>query len=64
MGLVRELGELENVQGALFEVAPERDLGAQVVRLAKDSLRGALVVPETRRGRQALQLGEPGLLGV
>jgi hypothetical protein len=41
-----DLVELDEVAGALTQVAPCRDLGAQGVGLAEDALGGARVVPE------------------
>ena len=51
--LAQQVGELEEVGGALLQRLPEGDLLAQALGLAQDALGGALVVPEagfTRAG--------------
>lgn len=63
-GLLDQGDDLDQVVRAPGKVSPRGELGAQVVRLAKDALGGALIVPEAGLGGLRVELGEPELLCV
>jgi hypothetical protein len=62
-GLLDEGDELDEVVGALAEVVPEGDLGAEAVGLAEDALRRALVVPEAGSSDEGVELRDARLFG-
>jgi hypothetical protein len=65
--VTRFLDELEGRQqivDASLETAPQIDLGAEAVGLAKGLLRAALVVPEPGLAGQRLKLGDALFLGL
>lgn len=53
-----ELVEFDEVSGALFKVAPGRELLSEVVRLSEDPLCGPGILPEVRRARLLLEVAE------
>jgi hypothetical protein len=59
----RDLGELGEVPRAAFEVAPGRELLAEVVCRAQDSLRRPRVRPEVGLARPPLERLELSFLG-
>jgi hypothetical protein len=62
--LVEELQRGFQILRARKEVVPGLDLRPQVIRLAENGLRRALVVPERRFLGQRVQLGDALLLGL
>jgi hypothetical protein len=62
--LLDQLERGEQVGDPALEAAPPLDLLAEAVGLAERLLRRALVVPESRLGRQRLEVGDPSLPGV
>ena len=63
-GLLDQGDDLDQVVRAPGKVSPRGELGAQVVRLAEDTLSAALIVPEAGLGGLRVELGEPELLCV
>jgi hypothetical protein len=60
-GFLDQLAERLQLGRPGEEAAPALDVGPQAVRLAEDRLGGPLVVPESGRAGQALELGEAPL---
>jgi hypothetical protein len=59
----RQLGELDQVRGALGQGAPAGDLFPQPFGGSQNVLRGALVGPEVGATGLLVELGQPFFLG-